>query len=419
MHDLLLQNPVFAMAAEQFDEASARLGLEPGIAARCKWPRRIIAVSVPVRRDDGTVEMFQGYRVQHQISTGPVKGGLRFHPRVDVGEVAALAMWMSWKCGLLQLPFGGGKGGVNCDPRQLSAGELERVTRRYTMEMIPFISPDIDVMAPDMGTNEQVMAWMVDTWSTQKGQLEPAIVTGKPLALEGSEGRTEATGRGVAFLVNTTVESDPALADKPAVVIQGFGNVGSHAARLLHQHGARITAVSDVSGAIEHEGGLDIPRLIAHVAATGSVRGFDGGREADAATLLERECDVLIPAALSAVIDEHNAPKLRCRLVAEGANGPTTPAADRILAARGIQVIPDILCNAGGVTVSYCEWVQNKQRFRWTLREVNSELEKALHGAWRRVNFQRERLGGTARDAALALGIERAAQVRQLRGLFP
>lgn len=419
MHDLLLKNPVFAMAAEQFDQASALLGLEPGIAARCKWPRRVIAVSVPVRRDDGSMSLFQGYRVQHHLSTGPVKGGLRFHPQVDVGEVAALAMWMSWKCGLLQLPFGGGKGGVNCDPRGLSFGELERVTRRYTMEMIPFISPDIDVMAPDMGTNEQVMAWMVDTWSTQKGQLEPDIVTGKPLALEGSEGRTAATGRGVAFLVNSTVESDSSLPDQPEVVIQGFGNVGSHAALLLHEHGAKITAVSDVSGAIEAEGGLDIPQLVDHVSRSGSVVGFPGGKECDAQTLLERECDVLIPAALAAVIDEHNAPKLRCRLIAEGANGPTTPAADRILAQRGIQIIPDILCNAGGVTVSYFEWVQNKQRFRWTLREVNSELEKALHGAWRRVNIQKERLNCSARDAALALGIERAAQVRQLRGLFP
>lgn len=419
MHDLLLAHPVFAMAAEQFDETAQLLELEDAVAQRCKWPRRIISVNVPVRDDNGKQTCYQGYRVQHHLSTGPVKGGLRFHPEVELGEVAALAMWMSWKCGLFQLPFGGGKGGINCTPATMSTAELERLTRRFTMEMIPFINPELDVMAPDMGTNEQTMAWMLDTYSTQKGNLEPGIVTGKPIALEGSQGRTEATGRGVAFLILNALEKLAHPPSRPRVICQGFGNVGFHAAEILHQNNCLITAVSDHLGGIENSAGIDPVELHLHVQKTGSVKGYPQAQACDPSTILERECDVLIPAAIPAVINEHNAAKLRCRILAEAANGPTTPAADRILQESEIEILPDILCNGGGVTVSYFEWVQNRQRYRWSLREVRSELEKSMHEAWRRVQNQKERLNCTARQAALSLGIERAAEVRQLRGLFP
>ena len=398
MRDDLLRNPVFAMAATQFDGVADFLGLNDELRERCKWPKRLITVTVPIRHDDGSTKVYFGHRVQHHLTRGPVKGGLRFHPNVDLGEVAALAMWMNWKCALMDLPYGGGKGGIACDPRAMSHGELERITRRYTMEMIPFIGEDIDVMAPDMGTNEQTMAWMLDTYSTHAGRLVPGIVTGKPLNLQGSAGRTQATGHGAAFLASRALNKLGITISGASAVVQGFGNVGSHAAYGLSNSGVKITGISDVTGAIWNAGGIDTRKLRDHVAARGSIAGFPGAEPIDPAVMLCQPCDILIPAATDMVITGENAPQLKCKVLAEGANGPTTPAADEIINARGdIFVIPDILCNAGGVTVSYFEWVQNLQRFQWTEREVLTKLETMLENAFARVlHFAEEE--GTLED---------------------
>ena len=420
MQDILLEDPVFAMAASQFDRVADFLDLGEDIRERCKWPKRVISVSVPVKMDDGTTKVFPAYRVQHHLSRGPVKGGLRYHPHVKMGEVAALAMWMNWKCALLGLPFGGGKGGIACDPRSMSLGEKERLTRRFTTEMIPFIGPQIDVMAPDVGTDAQTMAWMVDTYSTHLGHLEPGIVTGKPVNLQGSEGRTEATGHGVAFLAAQALEKLGIMTGGATAVVQGFGNVGSFAAKVLHGYGVCILAVSDVSGAVCNDTGLDIFALEKHVAATGGVAGFEGGSACDPAAMLIMECDVLIPAALERVITKDNAADLRCKILAEAANGPTTPEADAIIEARGdIFLIPDILCNAGGVTVSYFEWVQSLQHFFWGGREVIEKLEGMLADAFRKVVQFGDEHDVPMRVAALGLGISEVARTKQTRGLFP
>lgn len=420
MRSELLQHPVFAMASEQFDQVADFLELNDELRERCKWPKRLITVTVPIRHDDGRTEVYFGHRVQHHLTRGPVKGGLRFHPKVELGEVAALAMWMNWKCALMDLPFGGGKGGVNCDPRQLSLGERERVTRRYTMEMIPFIGEEIDVMAPDMGTNEQTMAWMVDTYSTHAGRLVPGIVTGKPLSLQGSAGRTRATGHGVAFLASRSLSRIGIDTEGSSAVIQGYGNVGRHAALTLHSYGARVPGISDVTGAVWNDGGIDLDKLDAHVAATGGVAGFSEADGIDPDEMLEQECEVLIPAATEGVITGDNAPRLRCRVLAEAANGPTTPAADAVIRERPeIFVVPDVLCNAGGVTVSYFEWVQNLQRFQWTEREVLTRLETLLEGTFNRVLGFAERNGLPHRVAAQALAVKTVAEVKGQRGLFP
>ncbi|CAN5338031.1 Glu/Leu/Phe/Val dehydrogenase [soil metagenome] len=420
MKDILLENPVFAMAVEQFERVADFLEMDADLRERVKWPKRVISVSVPVRMDDARTEVFFGHRVQHHLSRGPVKGGLRFHPQVRLGEVAALAMWMNWKCALVGLPFGGGKGGVACDPRAMSPGELERLTRRFTTEMIPFIGPQIDVMAPDMGTDEQVMAWMVDTYSTHVGHLAPDIVTGKPLNLQGSAGRTAATGHGVAFLAMAALEKTGLKVHGSRVVVQGFGNVGRHAAKSLRNYGAKIVAVGDVTGAVENAAGLDLRALEAHVARTGGVAGFSGGAVADPSALLERQCEVLIPAALERVIQRENAGKLDCKVLAEAANGPTTPEADAILEGRGdIYLIPDILCNAGGVIVSYFEWVQSLQHFFGTEREVMQKLESMLATSFRKVTKLAEKRDVPMRVAALALGINEVAQTKKVRGLYP
>lgn len=420
MKEILLSNPVFAMAVEQFDRVADFLELGQDIRERCKWPKRVISVSVPVHMDDGRVEVFEGYRVQHHLSRGAVKGGLRFHPSVEVGEVAALAMWMNWKCALLGLPFGGGKGGVTCDPRALSTRELESVTRRYTQEMIPFIGPQVDVMAPDMGTDEQVMAWMVDTYSTHAGYLVPEIVTGKPVHLQGSQGRREATGHGAAFLAMAALEHCGGRVSGARTVLQGFGNVGRFAAETLVTYGARIIAVSDVTGAVGHSEGIDIDALVRHVASHGGVAGFAGGEALDPEEMLTLECDVLMPAAVERVIHAGNAGHLRCRVLAEAANGPTTPEADAILEERGdVFLVPDILCNSGGVIVSYFEWVQSLQHFFWRKREVFERLERMLAGGFRKVNHFAETHGVSHRVAALALGIRTVAETKRSRGLFP
>ncbi len=420
MRQELLQNPVFAMAAEQFDGVADYLELADNIRERCKWPKRLITVTVPVRMDDGSTRVFFGHRVQHHLTRGPVKGGLRYNPGVELGEVAALAMWMNWKCALMNLPYGGGKGGINCDPRSMSIGELERLTRRFTMEMMPFIGPEIDVMAPDMGTNEQTMAWMTDTYSTHTGYFVPAIVTGKPINLQGSAGRTQATGHGVAFLASSALSKIGIPGRKASAIIQGFGNVGSHAAFTLASYGIKVTGISDMGGAVWNDQGLDIRKLRKHAAATGSVAGFSCAEPADPAELLTRPCDILAPCAMDSAITRHNAAQLQCKVLAEGANGPTTPEADAIINERGdIFVIPDILCNAGGVTVSYFEWVQNLQRFQWSEREIITKLETLLQNTFAEVCGFAKRRKLPMRTAAQAIAIKNVADAKSARGLFP
>ena len=420
MKEILLANKTFKMAVDQFDRAAQHLTLDPGIAERCKWPKRLITVSVPVKMDDGSLKMFFGHRVQHHLSSGPVKGGLRYHPQVDIGEVAALAMWMTWKCALVGLPFGGGKGGIACDPQTMSQGELERMTRRFTQEMIPFIGPNIDVMAPDMGTNEKTMAWMTDTWSVHVGSLDPGIVTGKPIGLHGSAGRKEATGHGVAFLAVSALEKMGMRADECTAVIQGFGNVGSYAARDLARYGVKIIAVGDATGAIYKKDGFRIDDLMAYALEHRGVAGFPGGEPIGSAELLELECDILAPCAMERVIHEGNAGKLRCKILAEGANGPTTAEADAILEARDdVFIIPDILCNSGGVIVSYFEWVQSFQHMAWTENEVRIKLEQMLTNSFREVLALAKKEEVGHRVAALMLGIKRVAETKEIRGLFP
>ncbi len=416
----LLQNPVFAMAAEQFDQVADFLDLNDDIRERCKWPKRLITVTVPVRHDDGSTRVYFGHRVQHHLARGPVKGGLRYHPDVELGEVAALAMWMNWKCALMDLPFGGGKGGINCDPRTLSVGEKERITRRFTMEMIPFIGEDIDVMAPDMGTDAQTMAWFLDTYSTHAGKMVPGIITGKPINLQGSEGRERATGHGVAFLASRALNKLGVPIRDATAVVQGFGNVGLHTALTLASYGVEVRGISDITGALWNGHGIDVRKLSKHVRKTGGVAGFDGADEIDPGEMLCQPCDVLAPAACSMVITRENAPKLQCKVLAEGANGPTTPEADAILVERGdVFVIPDILGNAGGVTVSYFEWVQNLQRYRWTEREVLTRLETMLEAAFTRVLQFAKRHDLSLRVASQALAVQTVAEVKTQRGMFP
>lgn len=420
MKEWLLESPVFRMAADQFDQVADVLELPEEIRERCKWPKRLITVTMPVHMDDGRTEVFFGHRVQHHLSRGPVKGGLRYHPSVDLGEVAALAMWMNWKCALMRLPYGGAKGGVTCNPREMSGTELERLTRRFAAEILPFIGKEIDIMAPDMGTNEQTMAWIVDVYSSHAGHLVPGIVTGKPVELQGSEGRREATGHGVAFLAMRAMNKLDLQIDQCSAVVQGFGNVGSYAAETLAWSGVKVKGISDVTGALWNERGLDICKLRDHVRATGGVVDFEGGDAIDPAQLLIQPCEVLIPAALERVITEDNARDLQCRILAEAANGPTTPKADAILEERDdVFVLPDVLCNAGGVTVSYFEWVQNLSRFHWTEREVLTKLETMLEGAFERLLHQAKKLGVSHRMAALSLGVKEVADVKLKRGLFP
>jgi glutamate dehydrogenase (NAD(P)+) len=416
----IYDHPTFHMACQQFDLVADRLQILESERARLKFPKRSMTVALPIRCDDGSVKVFSGYRVQHHLTLGPTKGGLRFHPDVTLGEVAALAMWMSWKCALTGLPYGGAKGGIACDPRKMSTGELEHLTRRYTQEMIPFIGPQVDVMAPDMGTNEQTMAWMMDTYSMHTGHTVPSIVTGKPVSLGGSLGRRESTGRGVAYLINRAMDTVGLDAATSTAVVQGFGNVGSVAAFSLAKYGVKVIAVSDAFGGLFNAKGLDLLKLENHVGETRSVVGF---KEAEAITnekLLELKCDILVPAALERQITEKNAAKIQCRILAEAANGPTTPEADKILEARPeIFVIPDILCNAGGVVVSYFEWVQDLQSFFWTETEVMDKLFRILEHAFTQTLTMSRKEKITMRLAALSLGIKRVQEAKKIRGLFP
>ena len=416
----LYDSDVFRMACRQFDKAADAINLPEAIRDRTKYPRRCMAVALPIKRDNGTTVVFEGYRVQHSLSTGPSKGGLRFHQDVTLGEVAALAMWMSWKCSLAGLPFGGAKGGVIVDPFNLSAGELERLSRRYMQEMIPFLSPHVDIAAPDMGTNEQVMAWMMDTYSNHVGHVEPAIVTGKPLSLGGSEGRREATGQGVGYLVKAYLDDLKIPVNQSTAAIQGFGNVGSESAVALAEYGAKIIAISDHTAAFHNPRGIDIRKALQYVQSNRVLRDFGGGDEIPGDQVLTLPCTVLVPAALERVITEENAPKLQCRILAEAANGPTTNAADRVLETREeIELIPDVLCNSGGVIVSYFEWLQNLQNYYWTRDEVMAKLHAVLDKARASVEYQKRRMKFSRRLAALTLGIERVAEAKEKRGLFP
>ena len=335
MKEILLANETFGMAAEQFDRTAEFLGLDDSVRERCKWPKRMLSFSMPVHMDDGRTEVFFGHRVQHHLSRGPVKGGIRYHPSVELGEVAALAMWMNWKCALMQLPYGGAKGGIACNPREMSMGEQERLTRRFAQELLPFIGEDIDIPAPDVGTNAQTMAWIVDTASTQAGKFVPGVVTGKPLELQGSAGRTQATGHGVAFTATRALNRLGGSCHKASAVVQGFGNVGSYAAERLMFDGVKVKGVSDVTGAIWHDGGLDICHLRDHVAQTGGVAGFKESEAIDAQEMMIQKVDILAPCAMERAIDEEMAKKLQCRVLAEGANGPTTSGADAVIEERG------------------------------------------------------------------------------------
>jgi glutamate dehydrogenase (NAD(P)+) len=416
----IYKSPVFLQACTQFDAAADILGMEAGVRERTKQPRRTLTVTMPVRMDDGRVLTFEGYRVQHNISTGPAKGGIRFHHDVTLGEVAALAMWMSWKCSLVGLPFGGAKGGVIVNARDMSTGELERLSRRYMQEIATFIGPNLDIPAPDVGTNEQVMAWMMDTYSNHVGHYDPGVITGKPISLGGSLGRKEATGEGVAWFTKAYLTD---LGIKPAdttVIIQGFGNVGSETALALDAWGAKVIGISDFTGGVLNPQGIDVKAAVAYLQTHKSLEGFTGGDQISNEALLEQPCTVLAPCALERVITEKNAAKLRCRLIAEGANGPTTNEADAIIGQRGdIELIPDVLCNSGGVIVSYFEWLQNQSAYYWTKEEVFEKLHRMLAKAKASVDATKAKYGCSRRTAALVLGISRVAEAKAKRGLFP
>jgi glutamate dehydrogenase (NAD(P)+) len=409
----------FLMAQRQLDEIALEMGLDAELHERLRYPKRALIVTVPVRMDDGTVRTYTGYRVHHDTTLGPGKGGIRFHPEVSLGEVSSLAMLMTWKCALMGLPYGGAKGGIRCEPWDMSMGEKERLTRRYTSEIINLIGPDKDIPAPDMYTNEQTMAWIMDTYSINVGHTVPSVVTGKPVSIGGSLGRNEATGRGVAYCAKRAVNFVGLPGDSPSVVVQGFGNVGSIAARLLHEDGFKVVGVSDVYGGIYNPKGLDIPRLQAYISEMGRVDGFTGSESVTNQELLELPCDVLVPAALGNQIQKSNASRLRCKIVVEGANGPTSPEGDMILHDKGVLIVPDILANAGGVTVSYFEWVQGLMHLFWSEEEVNKRLETIMGRACDQVFEMTEKTGLRARMSALRIGIGRLAEAKKLRGLYP
>src|SRR5438477_5055032 len=416
----MYDHPTFDMACQQFDEVADYLQIPLSDRDRVKFPKRAITVALPIHRDDGSTQVFFGYRVQHHLTLGPTKGGLRFHPDVALGEVAALAMWMSWKCALTGLPYGGAKGGITCDPSALSITELERLPRRYTQEMIPFIGPQIDVMAPDVGTNEQVMAWIMDTYSVHVGSTVSSIVTGKPVGLGGSVGRREATGRGVAYLVNRTMDTIRLDAASATAVVQGYGNVGSVTALSLAKYGVRVIAVRDASGGLFNPKGIDLFKLDLHVRKNKTVAGFSEAQPITNEQLLVTPCDILVPAAMERQITETNAGKIQCRILAEAANGPTTPEADEILQKRPeIFIIPDVLCNAGGVIVSYFEWVQDLQSFFWGETEVVDKLFRILETAYTQILTLARKQKIPMRQAALSLGIKRVQEAKKVRGLFP
>jgi glutamate dehydrogenase (NAD(P)+) len=417
--ELEWETPLFHQAITQYEQALPHAAVEDAVAERLRYPERSLVVSVPVRLDDGTWRVFPGYRVQHSSVLGPTKGGVRYDPEVDLGECAALAMWMTWKCALLRLPYGGAKGGVRCNPRELSLNELQAITRRFTSELLPVIGPQEDIPAPDMATNEQTMAWMMDTYSMQRGYAVPEIVTGKPVALGGSLFRHEATGAGVVMVIERCCAKLGLPLAEQRCVVQGFGNVGGIAASELYAKDACVVAVSDVSGGVHDENGLDIPELRHYAEQHGSLAGYDKGERVTNEELLELPCDILVLAAREDQVSAENAPRVHARVIAEGANGPTSVEADAILADRGILVLPDVLTNAGGVTVSYFEWVQDLGRLFWDRNEIRAKLADQLADAFDRVWRLAEEQDLSLRSAALVAGIREVGAALTARGIYP
>ncbi|MCU0483082.1 MAG: Glu/Leu/Phe/Val dehydrogenase [Chloroflexi bacterium] len=407
------------VAQRQFDMVAERLNLDPGLRAILREPRRALTVHFPVKMDDGSVRVFTGYRVQHNLGRGPAKGGIRYHQDVTLDEVKALAMWMTWKCAVVGIPYGGGKGGVIVDPARLSPKELEGLTRRYTTEISVLLGPDRDIPAPDVGTNAQVMAWMMDTYSMHVGYTVPAVVTGKPVSLGGSEGRREATGRGVTITLEAAAKALGIGLQDQRVVLQGFGNVGTWFADSIRRHGVRIVAIGDVFGAVANEHGIDVDRALAWTSEHGTVMGLPGSEPVDPAELLAMECDILVPAAMENQLTAANAHRVRARIVAEAANGPSTPEADEILQDKGVFLIPDILCNAGGVTVSYFEWVQDLNRDHWTEEVINERLRAIMLKAFDETFQMSRNAGVNMRTAAYLLAVRRVAETTTMRGLYP
>ena len=406
-------------ALAQLDEVAELMGLAPGVHQILRSPKRSLSVSVPFRMDDGSTRVYQGYRVHHNVTRGPAKGGIRYHPDVGLDEVKALAMWMTWKCAIAGIPFGGAKGGVAVDPKELSRSELERMTRRYASEILPFIGPEKDIPAPDMNTNEEIMSWIMDTYSMNSGYSVPGVVTGKPVSIGGSKGRAGATSRGVMYMIFKTLKSLGVGIDEVSVAIQGYGKVGGHAAQLLHDAGCRVVAVSDAYGGLYREKGLDPEAIIRHSNEAGTVVGYPGAEPMTNAELLEVDCDVLVPAAIEGVITVKNADAIKAKVVCEAANGPITFEGDKILHDKGVFVVPDILANSGGVTVSYFEWVQDIQAYFWDEEEVNDRLRLIMERAFDEVYDLATAKGLSLRQAAHWIGVGRVAEAHLTRGLFP
>jgi len=412
-------NSPWEAALSQLDEAAATLNLDPGVHDILRNPKRVLTVAVPIRHDDEVVRVYTGYRVHHNTSRGPSKGGIRYHPDVSLGEVKALAMWMTWKCAIAGIPYGGAKGGVVVDPKALSKRELEKLSRRYAAEILPLIGPDRDIPAPDVGTDAQIMAWIMDTYSMNVGHSALGVVTGKPIAVGGSAGRGEATSRGVMYVAEATLKHQGRKVDETTVAIQGYGKVGGPTVRLMEELGCIVVAVSDVNGGTFNPEGISWKGLAAHHEDTGTVVGYSGGEDVTNAELLEVDCDLLIPAALESQITEENADRIKAEIIVEAANGPTTPAADEILRDRGVLVVPDILANSGGVTVSYFEWVQDLQAYFWDEDEVNNKLRKIMERAYLDVLAAADEYKVHMRTAATILGVSRVAEAHTTRGLFP
>jgi len=414
-----LNTPTYIDVLEQFDAAADWFCLDRNIWKRLRLPQRALCVTMPIRMDNEEVQVFQGFRVQHDTSLGPTKGGVRYHPGVNLGEVAALAMNMTWKCALVGLPYGGAKGGIRCNPKNLSRRELQRLTRRYTAEILPLIGPDHDIPAPDVGTNEQVMAWMMDTYSQQRGYAVPGVVTGKPICIGGSLGREEATGRGVVYITLETLRHLGIKAEGSTAVVQGFGNVGSIAARFLISNGIKVVGVSDSTCGVYNSNGLDISALISYKKSKHTLEGYSNAEMITNEELFGLECTILVPAALSGQITEENAGRLKCRIIVEGANSPTTSGADEILRERGVFVIPDILANSGGVIVSYFEWVQDLQKYFWKEKEINERLQEVIITAFNEVLKFSISENIDMRKASMVKAIKRLADAHLARGLYP
>jgi glutamate dehydrogenase/leucine dehydrogenase len=414
-----IEKNAYEVALENFDLAANALDLDPNVRAMIKYPERELKVSVPVRMDSGKIIRYEGYRVQHSTQRGPAKGGIRFHPNVTIDEVRALATWMTWKCAVVNIPYGGGKGGITCNPKEMSLGELERMTRRYASAILPIIGPEKDIPAPDVYTTPQIMAWIMDTYSMMKGYPVTGVVTGKPISLGGSLGRNEATGRGVFYTTRSSCENLGIPLQGARTVVQGFGNAGSIAATLMHEGGAKVIAVSDTRGCIFNARGLDVAAVVEFKRRTGSVVGFPESEKITPEELLAMECEVLIPAALENAITAENAHTVRARIVSEAANGPVTPEADRILDEKSVFLIPDILCNAGGVTVSYFEWVQDENHLFWDENDVNAKLEKIMTRSFNDVFKIHVERNVNMRLAANMLGVGRVAEACRVRGLYP